>query len=223
VQLSNDTPREAIFDLQGAGPPGWQVTVKPTGQELATSVEVGPGQSQGLTVEVDPADQAGAGAYPIRIRAAGGGQSVETELVVRIIGSFAISVSTPDERLNADVSAGDPTEVPIVVINDGSTPLREIDLEATPPTGWKVEFRPSTIPEALPGETARAVAIITPAEDAVAGDYIVTIRAGTAETSDQIDLRTTVRTSPLWGFVGAGLIVLALGGLSLLFRRFGRR
>jgi uncharacterized membrane protein len=223
VELSNDTPRETVFQLEGAGPPGWQVTVKPAGQEQASSVEVAPGEATSLTVEVDPADQAGAGAYPIGVRASGGGATAETELAVRIVGTFTLTVTTPDERLNATVSAGEPTQVPIVIRNDGSAPLRDVELRATPPSGWDVTFRPGSIPEIPPGETARAFAVVTAADEAVAGDYVVTITAQTAETSHQIDLRTTVRTSLAWGVVGGGLIAAALVGLGLVFRRFGRR
>jgi uncharacterized membrane protein len=199
------------------------VTVTPSGETLASSVEVGAGSSSRLTVEVDPSDQAAAGTYPILVQATGGGQTVETELVVEIVGSYAITVTTPDERLNADASAGDPTEVGLVVFNDGSAPLRDVTLDAATPSDWEVTFRPEAIAEIPPGESARVMAVITPSEDAVAGDYIVTIGAEIAETSDEVDLRVTVRTSPLWGLVGGGLIVAALVGLGVLFRRYGRR
>ena len=64
---------------------------------------------------------------------------------------------------------------------------------------------------------------ITPASDAVAGDYQVTltVRGGTA--TDSINVRTTVNTSTLWGYVGIGLIALVVIALLLVFRRYGRR
>lgn len=223
LELRNDTPRDAVFDLQGAGPPGWQVTVKPAGEELATSVDVEAGGSSSLSVEVDPPDQAEAGVYPILVQAAGAGLTAEAKLAVRIIGNYGLTLTTPDERLNADVAAGKPTEVPLVVVNDGTAPLREVELSATNPTGWTTEFRPETIPEIAPGDSARVVAVITPSEDAVAGDYVVTLRATSAETNDEVELRTTVKTSGLWGLVGVLLILAAVAGLGWLFQRYGRR
>lgn len=223
LQLANDTPQDAIFNLAGQGPQGWQVTVKPAGEELATSVEVAAGSSSSLSVEVDPPDGAPAGVYPILVEASGGGLTARAKLAVRIIGNYGVTLTTPDERLNADVAAGEPTEVPLVVVNDGTAPLREVELSATNPTGWTTEFRPETIPEIAPGDSARVVAIITPSKDAVAGDYIVTLRATTAETNDEIDLRTTVRTSAVWGLVGVALILAAIAGLGVLFRRYGHR
>lgn len=223
LELRNDTPRDAVFDLQGAGPPGWQVTVKPAGEELATSVEVEAGGSSSLSVEVDPPDQAEAGVYPIVVQAAGAGLTAQAKLAVRIIGNYGLTLTTPDERLNVDVAAGKPTEVPLVVVNDGTAPLREVELSATNPTGWTTEFRPETIPEIGAGDSARVVAVITPSEDAVAGDYVVTLRATSAETNDEVELRTTVKTSGLWGLVGVLLILAAVAGLGWLFQRYGRR
>ena len=66
---------------------------------------------------------------------------------------------------------------------------------------------------------------ITPASNAIAGDYIVTLtgRADDVTDSETIQLRTTVETSSIWGFVGIALIALVLIGLFLVFRRYGRR
>ena len=61
----------------------------------------------------------------------------------------------------------------------------------------------------------------------LAGDYAITFRAnstGSGQTaSDSVDIRTTVQTSPIWGFVGIGIIVLVVVGLFLVFRQYGRR
>ena len=64
---------------------------------------------------------------------------------------------------------------------------------------------------------------ITAADDAIAGDYDLTVSAKSDQASDNTDIRTTVQTSPLWGFVGIAAIVLVLLGLVFVFQRFGRR
>jgi uncharacterized membrane protein len=70
-----------------------------------------------------------------------------------------------------------------------------------------------------------ATATITPASNAISGDYIVTLtaRADQVTTPETIQLRTTVETSSIWGFVGIALIVIVLIGLFLVFQRYGRR
>jgi uncharacterized membrane protein len=223
LQLVNNTPQETSFNLEALGPEGWQIQARPAGQQQAATATVPGGSSSSISVSVDPPDDAEAGEFPVLVRAVGGGRTVETELLVTITGNFAMTLTTPDERLNAEVTAGGSTVVPLVISNDGTAPLLGVQLAATPPTGWEVTFSPETIPQIPPGQTARARATFTPSADAVAGDYVVTLDANSAETTSSIDIRTTVETSGLWGFVGVLLIVAAIAGLGYVFRRFGRR
>ena len=64
-----------------------------------------------------------AGLYDLRVTARGGGVDAETLLQVQITGSFDMQLTTPDQRLNADVTAGQPTQFPVVVFNTGSADL----------------------------------------------------------------------------------------------------
>ncbi|MEO7118029.1 MAG: hypothetical protein ABIZ34_03550, partial [Candidatus Limnocylindrales bacterium] len=63
-----------------------------------------------------------------------------------------------------------------------------------------------------------------PADNAIAGDFQVSFRADSAESADDsLEIRTSVQTSPLWGFIGLALIAAVLVGLFLVFRQYGRR
>ena len=77
--------------------------------------------------------------------------------------------------------------------------------------------------EIAPGESAPATAHITPSGNAVAGDYQISLSATNADANEQIDVRVTVETAPIWGIVGILLVVATIGGLVLVFRRYGRR
>ncbi|MCI0544181.1 MAG: NEW3 domain-containing protein, partial [Actinobacteria bacterium] len=140
-----------------------------------------------------------------------------------ITGNFALALVTPDERLNVDVTAGRPTEMTLTVFNEGTAPLTEVRLTGIPPSGWEILFAPEVIDVIEPGAAVDVVATITPSGEAINGDYLVTVRASVAETNDTVDIRATVETSPIWGLVGIGVIVVALGVLVAVFRRFGRR
>ncbi len=223
LDLANDTGKEVQFGLQTEGPPGWQITAGPAGQSRASSVTVPAGGSERVTVSADPPDFAPAGVYPLLVQAAGGGETATAELAVEITGNFAISLLTPDDRLNVDVEAGSATELPLVVLNEGSAPLTDVSLSATPPRGWEVDFAPASLDRLEPGASAEVTPTITPSSDAIAGDYRITMRANVAEADDAIEVRATVETSTLWGVAGIGVIVVALLALGLVFRRFGRR
>lgn len=223
LDLENNTPRQTSFALEGQGPPGWKVDVHPSGEAQATSTRVDAGGKTTISATVDPPDDAPAGAYPILVRATGGGSTAEIQLEADITGNFSMSFTTPSQVLTVDVRSGKTNQVPLVVVNDGTAPLSNVMFSSTPPSDWKVEFNPASIDVVNPGEAAQVVASITPSGDAISGDYVVSLNAAVPETSSSVDLRATVKGSRTWGFVGLGLIAAAVIGVGYVFRRFGRR
>jgi uncharacterized membrane protein len=223
MAIANNTPQEIQFGLTANGPEGWLTEIKPSGEAQASTVTVPAGETAQVTVDVDPPDTAPAGEYLITARAEGAGLSAETQLGVQITGSFAIDLATLNEALNVTVKGEAPTDLALVVTNVGSAPLAVVSLVATPPQGWEVTFDQATLDQLLPGESAQVLATITPSGEAINGDYVITFSSSVAETSDSIDIRATVETSAIWGLVGIGVIVVALVGLALVFRRYGRR
>ena len=69
------------------------------------------------------------------------------------------------------------------------------------------------------------VSNITPAANAIAGDYVTTFTANAPDssTSANVDIRVTVETPLNWLIVGAGIIILVLVALGYVFQRYGRR
>ena len=88
---------------------------------------------------------------------------------------------------------------------------------------WKATFDPGTTDSIAPGTSATITATITPASDAIAGDYALTFTARGTEANDQVDIRFTVATSAIGAIIGAILLIAAVGGLWWVFRRYGRR
>lgn len=222
VELANGTPADLEFELAPSGPAGWDVTAELAGQAQASTVQVEAGGTETINVEVTPPFQAEAAQYPISLRVTSAETQVETEMIVEVVGSFAIDLTTPDQRLNAEVTVGSSSEFQLLLTNSGTAPLEEVIVGVTPPSGWEVTFDNQTV-SIPPGETAAVTATITPSEEAVAGDYVITFTATNEQVDDQIEVRTTVNPSPVWGFVGIAVIALTLAGLAWVFRRFGRR
>lgn len=223
LTLRNERPEETTFALSGQGPQGWDVSAQPQTESRATTVTVEGGGTATVNVEADPPDQVTAGEYQLLVEASGGGQRARQELTVEIAGSVSMAIETPNQRLNASGSAGSPTRVPLVVRNTGSAPLRDVSLQASPPANWEVQFEPESVPAVAPGESAQVTAVVTPADQAVVGDYMVTMTSSAAGRSSSVDVRFTVETPLAWGAVGAVAILAALLALVAVFRRFGRR
>ena len=222
LAIANNTPQEIQFGLSANGPEGWLTEIKPSGEAQASTVTVAAGETAQVTVDVDPPDAVPAGDYLITARAEGGGLSAETQLGVQITGSFAIDIATLNEALNVTVRGEQATDLPLVVTNTGTAALAGATVTATPPQGWDVVFDRSTV-DLEPGQSVQVTASITPSGDAINGDYVVTFSSAVAETSDSIEVRATVETSAIWGLVGIAVIVVALVGLTMVFRRYGRR
>jgi uncharacterized membrane protein len=224
LQLRNNTPQQLTFSLQAAGPTGWTVTAQPTGQEQAASFTVDAGSTRSITVSASAPDSVEAGQYPIDVQAIGSaGRTAEAQLTVEISGSVKMSLTTADGRLNASATAGSVGDLSVVVSNDGTSPLTGLNLTASPPSDWQVTFDQPTIDTIAAGQTATVTAHIQPSGDAIAGDYVVTVRASNDQASKSMDIRVTVDTSPVWGAVGIILVLAAVGGLYLVFQHYGRR
>jgi len=222
VELNNGTPADLEFEIAATGPDGWDVTAELAGQAQASTVQVEAGGTETINVEVTPPFQAEAAQYPITLQASAADTQVEAEMIVEVVGSFALEMSTTDDRLNAEVTVGSSSEFQLVLTNSGTAPLDEVVVGATPPSGWDVSFDQQTV-AIPPGESAVVVATIVPSEEAVAGDYVISFTATHEQATDQMEIRTTVNPSAIWGFVGIAVIALTLAGLALVFRRFGRR
>lgn len=86
-----------------------------------------------------------------------------------------------------------------------------------------MEFAPENIDSIAPGEIKQVEVTITPADQALVGDYSVGLSVEGGKVTKTLELRTTVRASTAWGGVGIGIIVLVIAGLVMLFIRMGRR
>ena len=101
--------------------------------------------------------------------------------------------------------------------------LENVNLTSTAPTGWNVSFDTPTIEVVEAGSTVEVTAHVTPSEDALTGDYVLTMRASTSETSDSAEFRVSVETSMVWGVVAVVILAAVLGVIGWIFRKYGRR
>ncbi|MGZ6299061.1 MAG: COG1470 family protein [Candidatus Limnocylindria bacterium] len=222
--LHNDSAQDLTFAVNAVGPTGWEVTSTLTGQAQAASAVVQANGTSAVSVSAKAATDAAPGTYPIDVKATLGDRTIDAQLTVEVTGTTALTLSTPDQRLSNSGSAGSSISQQLVVTNDGTQPLQQVVMSATAPTDWTVTFSPSdTIATINAKDSATVTATIVPSNDAIAGDYVVTFTSRAADANGSVDIRMTIETSPLFGFVGLALIVLVLFGLYWVFQRYGRR
>ena len=121
-------------------------------------------------------------------------------------------------------TAGGTINQSLLIANTGTADLKDVTVNYTAPSGWKVTFEPATVPTVTAnGGTQTVTAKIVPNPDAIAGDYVVTFRATNAQITATQDIRITVEQSPLFFVVGVLLIMGVVLGLWWVFQKYGRR
>lgn len=220
--LKNQTANKERYALTSGGPQGWSVTYKVGGKSV-TSVQLDPNTSKSIDISVQPPQNVTAGTYKIPIKASSGTSSASTTLEAVITGTYSLNLTTPSGNLSTKVTAGHSKSVTLLVKNTGSATLHGISLSANTPANWNVNFATPKILKLDPGKSQKVKATIKAAKNAITGDYVVDMTAQTPNASSDASIRTTVKTSTLWGWVGVLIILVVIGGIYYLFRTYGRR
>ncbi|MDC3418529.1 NEW3 domain-containing protein [Aquibacillus salsiterrae] len=222
AKIRNRTAEKQTYALSTKAPEGWSVQFKVDGQNV-TSVTLDPNSSKDISINMTPAQNVTADTYTIPIQASTSNTTAEATLEAVITGSYDINLTTKDGRLSTDITAGNDKTIDLVVENTGTTTLTDIDITASTPPNWESEFDISTIPQLAAGESKTIKATLTAPDDAIAGDYVTTFTAETAQASSDASFRVSVATSTVWGFIGVLIILAVVFGLYYLIRKYGRR
>ncbi|HER10064.1 MAG TPA: hypothetical protein ENO20_14260 [Bacteroides sp.] len=222
TKLKNQTGVKQMYSLRAGTPRGWNVVFKPNYKQ-ATAVEVEPGQTANISVEIKPPHAIEAGTYRIPVQAVNSATSAEMDLEVVITGSYEMELTTPNGLLSAKTTAGKEKRIELLLKNTGSGELENVIFRAASPRNWDVQFTPDTVAHLKPGENAGVYATITAADKAIPGDYVTRITARTPEASSEASFRISVKTPLLWGWLGILIIVAIIGLIYYLFRKYGRR
>jgi uncharacterized membrane protein len=224
LEVNNKGDADRLVNLAAEVPKGWDLNIKPAYEsKQISSLRIRAGASQTVALEVKPPRDAEAGEYPVLFRAAADTSRAEARLRVVLTGTYKLDAATPTGRLSLDAVLGAPTTLTLLVKNTGSAVNRNIKLSSFAPENWKVEFKPESIDALEPGALKQVEAKITPAPQALVGDYSVALTADGEKASKTLELRVTAHASSAWGWIGVGIIVAVIGGLGGLFTWLGRR
>jgi uncharacterized membrane protein len=225
-----------VFDLTATGPPDWTLSITPSyprdRQILDIRMEP-PAEGESATVEeiivtatpvayVTPE----VGEYTIKVGASSGditGSIEFTVLVTSVPATYTLYLTTPDGVLSTTAQAGKDNYFTIAVANSGTGDIDNINLSTNKPKGWTVELSLTNINSVAAGDFQTVEMNIKPPADAIAGDYEIIVRASGTQAQNSLEIRVTVKTPAVWGWVGIGIIALVIVGLAVIFMRFGRR
>ena len=224
ISVSNDSGKDLTVALSAQAPSNFGTSfTEGYGSNEISSIPIEAGQSKDIKIKVTPPRDVKAGTYPVLVKVAAEGATAEQRVALQISGQGRLSLSAKDGRLSGEATAGKASEYTLVVSNDGTASLEDVEISGSVPTNWKAEYNPKSIPSVAPNEKKEVQVSVTPSDKTIAGDYVASFRANAKGESSNADFRITVTTSTLWGIVGIGIIAVALLVLLGAVARFGRR
>ena len=224
LSVGNDSGKDLTVALAAQAPANFQTSfTEGFGSNEISQLPIEAGQSKDIKIKVTPPRDVKAGNYPVTVRVSAEGATAEQRVTLQISGQGKLALSTKDGRLSGEAQVGKASDYTLVLSNDGTAPVEEIEMSGSVPTNWKVEFDPKTVASLAAGEKKEVKVSVAPSDKAIAGDYVSTFRASGRGESSSADFRITVTTSTIWGVAGIGIIAIALLVLLGAVARFGRR
>jgi len=225
LEVTNKSESDKNFNLSAQVPEKWEVNFKPAyEQKQISSFRIRGGQSQTVAVEVTPAKEATSGSFPVVVWISSGEKKAEVKLTVVLTGIYKLDAGTPTGLLSLEAVTGKAAIMSLFVKNTGSAVNRNISFNSFKPENWKVEFKPEKIDTLEPNALKQVEVTITPAAQALVGDYSVGLSIeGEKGSSKTVEIRVVVKTSAAWGWIGIVIIVAVIAGLAGLFLWLGRR
>lgn len=222
--LINNTLSDQNYSFTASAPQGWQISIKPSGESTKVSALDVPARStQALTISVVVPANIEAGEYPLSVTATSVNEKMTIDMTATVTGSYDLELSTPSGRLSFNAYANKETAVQLTLTNAGNTDLTNVNLTSSAPSGWSVRFASESIELLEAGASIQTTAYVTPSEEAMSGDYAMTLTAKNSNASDKVEFRITVKTETVWGFAGIGIIVVMALVLFAVMHKFGRR
>ena len=225
VNLKNRTDQELDFQLAAGGPLGWSVNFRPSFQsEQIGAITLRPNSNQDMDVRVTPPGNAPPGLYEIVIQAAAEGfEPGRTVVQAELSGSPMLTLGTIDQSNEVEATAGEATEVKVLLVNSGTGPASNVELTTIAPPGWSVAFDSNPVAGVGANEALELSMTVEPPSDADGGDYNIDVAGTVPESTANFRFRVTIERTSAFGFLGIAVIVLVVVGLGGLLVRLGRR
>jgi uncharacterized membrane protein len=224
LHVKNDSGKKLLVSLAADAPRNFDTSfTQAYGTQQLTAIPINAGKTKDVKLKVTPPDTVDAGHYAVAVKVAAEGASAGTKVALDITGQPKLNLAGRQGLLSVSATAGNSSNVPVIVSNTGTAPAEDVKLSASAPDGWKITFDPKTIARIAPNNHKEVTATISPPAKAIAGDYVTTLDAASSGETGSANFRVTVTTSTMWGVAGVGIIGAALLIMVGAVIRFGRR
>ncbi len=220
------------FNISATPPPGWSATTTAGYPETQVSavqispVDINTPSTESVKVNLIPnqGKLPDPGDYTVTLKVSSGSLTQSIDLKATVKAKYSFTMTTETGNLNTQATAGKENHFSVSLINTGSAPIDKLSFTSTKPDGWIINFKPDKVDSLGSGQTTQVDVVITPPEGkTIAGDYIINLKSDNGTVSKDMDVRVTVLTPTIWGWVGIIIIVVVIAGLAVLFMKLGRR
>jgi len=230
VKVTYKGEGERVFDLDATGPKDWLVYITPNYPKDKRIKDIRLDGEKGFaeTILVNVSSpfwlMPEPGDYKITATATSGELTGSIDLTAVITAKYELALLPATERYNTDVTAGKDNFFSVELKNNGSATIDDITFSSEKPEGWTIEFTPEEVSSLAAGKSKTIDINIKPDAKAIAGDYAVSFKAASDQTTaKKLEIRVTVETPTIWGWTGVGIIVIVIAGLAFVIMRFSRR
>ncbi|MEE9398996.1 MAG: NEW3 domain-containing protein [Dehalococcoidales bacterium] len=224
------TAEPVTFNLLTTTPPGWEIQMTPPYEKekklSAISLKPSFTFTDKTRVVAKPPfwPLPEPGEYQVTLTADSGTLKDSVEFTAVITALYNLVLAPTLERYDTKATAGRDNYFSIRAGNLGTAAIGNIAFSSNKPAGWTVEFSPDKVDSLEALDTQTIDVNIKPPPETIAGDYMITLTAsGTQATARDINIRVTVESPTIWGWVGVAIIVVVVAGLVFIFMRFSRR
>ncbi len=151
-----------------------------------------------------------------------GGNVIRKDFMLRLKSGVGMTMQSTKQAY--DAKPGETLTIDVYVTNSGSgTALTNVHLETEAPDGWTVQVTPNQTASITAGNTVKFTARVTPPGNIVASEYDITIKAISDQAGKEKNYRIKVTVDSYIPYIGGAIILFVIGGLVLVYRKYGRR
>lgn len=209
-------------------PSGWSFTFRVAGK-VVRSLLLPAGSTANVVLEAVPSPYIKIGDYKFSVQVYSEDRVLvqKADLSVKVIGSYSLSVTFPEfPALYFTITSGESKTFTVTIENTGFLNVTNVYVSISVPSAldWRVDIEPKKIILLRPNEKANFKVSVYVSTIVSAGDYFITVKAVSDQVSSlERDIRVTVTKPTEWGYIGFGVVIIAIVAVFLVFRRFGRK
>ena len=224
IEVENTGDSEGVVSINLIGvPSGYNWIMKDSSGSVISKLYVKAGETKKLNVIISIPPLAEPDVLSIVLEASVNGFVGRLNLGLGILGWYSVTYVT--QNFYCESTAGETIVFQVEVKNTGYSSLSNLKLDVSDiPSGFSIKVEPSLVSLLKPQENAVFSLTITSDADISAGDYYVTLslKADQSQAATR-SLHIYVKQRGEVMLIGALIVVIMVGAMLLIYRRYGRR